>query len=129
MKKFNYTAKNSAGDLIRDLIEADSRQQALTDLRKRGLTVVGLMDVETIVPGIEESDRAKPAGSRFSDVFKRKPDNLTLAPKKTPRGKKIRLSEMSVFCRQLAVSVNAGLPLREALEGIEQAKLGAFTDD
>jgi type IV pilus assembly protein PilC len=76
------------------------------------------MDVETVVPGTEESDTAKPQKSRFSDVFKRKSDNLTLAPKKTPLVKKIRLSEMSVFCRQLAVSVNSGLPLREALEGI-----------
>ena len=120
MKKFNYTAKDSDGSLIRDIIEADSRQNALTNLRKRGLTVVGLMDAGTVVPGENESVRTTPDKNRFSNPFKRMSDDLTLAPKKTPQVKKIRLSEMSVFCRQLAVSVNSGLPLREALEGINE---------
>jgi type IV pilus assembly protein PilC len=118
MRKFNYTAKNADGGLIRDMIEADSRQNALADLRKRGLTVVGLMDVETVVPDDREPGGIKPDKNRISGMFKRTSDDLTLAPKKTPRVKKIRLSEMSIFCRQLAVSVNSGLPLREALEGI-----------
>ena len=120
MKKFNYTAKDSDGGLIRDIIEADSRQSALTNLRKRGLTVVGLMDAGIVVPGDNESVGTKPNKNRFSNLFKRASDDLALAPKKAPQVKKIRLSEMSIFCRQLAVSVNSGLPLREALEGINE---------
>ncbi len=115
MKKFNYTAKNTAGDLIRDMIEADSRQSALTTLRQKGLTVVSLTDVESIFTMETESAEPNDTASKRS---RRKSGDLLLAPKKKMRVKKVRLTDMAVFCRQLAISVNSGLPLREALEGI-----------
>ncbi|MFA6172529.1 MAG: type II secretion system F family protein [Kiritimatiellales bacterium] len=121
MKMFNYTAKNTAGDLIRNMIEADSRQSALTALRQRGLTVVSLNDVEPVFSvETEPAEQKGPAWRHFRKAFKRPSGDLQLAPKKTPRAKKIRLTDMAVFCRQLAISVNSGLPLREALEGIHE---------
>jgi type II secretory pathway component PulF len=121
MKKFNYTAKNTAGDLIRDMIEADSRQNALTALRQRGLTVVSLTDVEPVFSvETELAEQKDIIWKRFRKPFARKSGDLQLAPKKTPRPKKIHLTDMAIFCRQLAISVNSGLPLREALEGIHE---------
>lgn len=117
MKKFTYTAKNAAGDVLRDEIDADSRQHALTELRRKGLTVVSLMEVEQI-------SVSEPTGTKLRKKMKRKkessPIDMAMAPKKAPHGKKIRLSDMAVFCRQLAISINSGLPLREALEGIHE---------
>lgn len=121
MKKFNYTAKNTAGDLIRDMIEAETRQNALTTLRQKGLTVVSLTDIETVFAVPTETAEQKATGvNPFRQLFNRKPGDLLLTPKKKMRAKKIRLPDMAIFCRQLAISVNSGLPLREALEGIHE---------
>ena len=60
MKKFNYTAKNSEGGLVRDMIESDSRQDALNALRHKGLTVVSLMEVEPVIS--MEMETAKKPG-------------------------------------------------------------------
>ncbi|HNX52131.1 MAG TPA: type II secretion system F family protein [Pontiellaceae bacterium] len=121
MNKFNYTAKNTAGDLIRDMIEAESRQSALTTLRQKGLTVVSLTDVEPVLPVSAETAKSKDVGGQlFRRRSKEQSGDLQLAPKKNPGSKKIHLTDMAVFCRQLAISVNSGLPLREALEGIHE---------
>ncbi|MBC8206070.1 MAG: type II secretion system F family protein [Kiritimatiellales bacterium] len=119
MKTFNYTAKNAAGELVRDVIESDSRQNALSDLRRKGLTVVTLMELDAVSPQeIEEASRPKRKKRiHIEDLLNK---TLTLAPNKQPQDKKVRISDMSIFCRQLAISVNSGLPLREALEGIHE---------
>ncbi len=44
MMRFNYTAKNKQAEVLRDIIDADSRQHALSQLRKKDLTVVSLTD-------------------------------------------------------------------------------------
>jgi type II secretory pathway component PulF len=118
MNKFNYTAKNAEGGLVRDMIESDSRQSALATLRNKGLTVVSLTEVEPVMP-LETAAAPKPGWKeRLTRRLKISRDNLQLAPGKTPKVKVIRLTDMAVFCRQLAISVNSGLSLREALEGI-----------
>ncbi|MBL7017153.1 MAG: type II secretion system F family protein [Kiritimatiellales bacterium] len=118
MKKFNYTAKNAAGKLIRDIVEADDRKIALTDLRRKGLTVVSLMEIE---PLSSEEPGTHTGGKKKKHALKEMlHKDLTLTPNKPPKEKKVRLSDMAVFCRQLAISVNSGLPLREALEGIHE---------
>lgn len=120
MKKFNYTAKNSEGGLIRDVIDSDSRQEALTTLRHKGLTVVSLTETDTLIPLESEAENKTSFREWFAGIWTRRKDNLQLAPKKTPRVKTVRLNDMAVFCRQLAISVNSGLSLREALEGIHE---------
>ncbi len=118
MKKFNYTAKNTSGDVLREEIESDSRQHALAELRRKGLTVVSLMEVEQTTP------QKKSAVSKLCHKLHKHPKaagaDLTTPPKKKAGGRKIKLADMAVFCRQLAISVNSGLPLREALEGIHE---------
>jgi type II secretory pathway component PulF len=120
MKIFNYTAKNAEGGLIRDMIESDSRQDALTTLRNKGLTVVSLMEVEPVIPTQTEAAKKQDWKDRLAGWRKIRLGNLQLAPKETPEVKAVRLTDMAVFCRQLAISVNAGLSLREALEGIHE---------
>jgi type II secretory pathway component PulF len=121
MKNFNYAAKNTTGDLVKDMIKSPSRQNALTSLRRNGLTVVSLIDVEMFLD-LEEDDekeesKAKGFLQRISELKVRA---LSPALRKTPRAKKIRLTDIAIFCRQLAISVNSGLQLREALEGIHE---------
>jgi type II secretory pathway component PulF len=106
MATFNYIAKNKDGQDIRSTIEAPSRLEALELLRKKGLTVVDLVGTESGKPkkivsksGKKKSDRTKKAKfSLFSG--------------------KVKMGDLSIFCRQLAISVTAGVPLRDALETI-----------
>lgn len=116
--RFNYTAKNKQAEVVRDVIEADSRQQALSQLRKMDLTVVSLTEMDaSTTTGVTKrlgeteglsSDALKPAKTPFwkKDLFK--------------RSEKVKLKDMAIFCRQLAISVNSGLPLRDALAGIHE---------
>ena len=117
MKKFNYTAKSASGNLIRDEVETDSRQSALAELRRRGLTVVTLMEAGSAEPGISAVNRLQQKIEAKKTNGKSGPDRVA---EKKLWNRKIRLTEMAVFCRQLAISVNSGLPLREALEGIHE---------
>lgn len=102
MPVFNYVAQSAQGQALRSTLDAADRHDALAQLRNRGLVVVDLVEQ----------------------------DDMTLEPSSSPRAavgprkplfsfeKKVSTSEKSIFCRQLSITVNAGMPLREALESI-----------
>ncbi len=109
MATFNYIAKNKEGQDIRSSMEAATRLEALEFLRKKGLTVVDLVGAETIQPRkivATEADRTK---SNAAKAKKGKTISFV---------SKVKMGDLAVFCRQLAISVNAGVPLRDALETI-----------
>jgi len=107
MAVFNYVAKNKDGQDIRSTIEASSRLEALEFLRKKGLTVVDLVGMDALKP---------------SPSVSVKQEKKTSSPKKQGKtislSNKVSMSDLAVFCRQLAISVTAGVPLRDALETI-----------
>ncbi len=102
MATFVYMAKDREGNVVEDSLRANHRYDALADIRARDLTVVSLTEVQT------------------ADKSKRK--QATAAEKGPSRGSmfapKVKAGEMAIFCRQLAISVTAGVPLRDALESI-----------
>ena len=102
MPVYAYTAKDGEGKDMHSTVMADSRYEALAMLREQGLTVVDLH--ETIGPHMED----RPSGS----VRRRKGFALS--------GGRVSVSEKAIFCRQLAISVTAGVPLRDALESITE---------
>lgn len=101
MPKFNYKAKDKAGQNVVAAIDAPSRLDALATLRDVGLTVLDLWT---------DSD----------PVFR------PVLPERVARSRlfqpSVRVSggEKAVFMRQLSISVGAGMPLREALESIAE---------
>ncbi len=99
MKTFSYVARNSAGVVVRASLEAADRQDALARLRAQGYVVVELIERDEAAAGV-----AVPAARP------RRPWIQT--------GKPITISDKAVFCRQLSITVNAGMPLRDALESI-----------
>jgi len=115
MSLFNYTAKNRQGEVVRDIIKADSRQQALSRLREMELTVVSLTEMEA------GSEAGRSIGKR-SPAPKSEAGNIPFWKKNLIplHSEKVKLKDMAVFCRQLAISVNSGLPLRDALAGIHE---------
>jgi type IV pilus assembly protein PilC len=103
MALYNYIAKNKEGQEVRSSLESGTRLEALEALRKKGLTVVDLFSVEN----------GHPVALRMplSELRKQK-HGVGIA-------KKIKLIDLALLCRQLAISINAGVPLRDALESME----------
>jgi type II secretory pathway component PulF len=102
MPAYTYTAKDREGRQVHDFIEANSRYAALAMLREDGMTVLAM----------SESAQNVTAGVR--------PPPLPRAKRTFSVGGRVKLSEKSMFCRQLSVSVGAGVPLRDALESIAE---------
>ena len=100
MPSYLYKAKNDAGKLFSDLLDAESRYEALIALRRKGLTVVELQETS----GSEkQTGRVAQQGKKRFGLF---------------RAVHISLLERTIFCRQLAISVASGLSLPETLEAI-----------
>lgn len=105
MIKFNYVAKTKEGKEVRSSLTASSRLQALELLRKKGLTIIDLV-------GAEEQIKPPVKSSANPDMAtKKKGISISLT-------NNVKMTDLAIFCRQLAISVNAGVPLRDALEGI-----------
>lgn len=105
MAEFGYVAKNANGEEVRSSIQAPSRYEALSELRAKGLTVVSLSEVGVSPPEPTEAPRE-------TKQTKHRPSSM--------RRSRISLGEKAVFCRQLSISINSGLPLRAALEAITE---------
>ncbi len=101
MAEFKYAAKDSGGATVEGTIQAESKADAVAELRKKNLIILKL-----------------DAGSgRRKHFQKAEQDNShkgrTAASKRGARAKK---EEIVIFTRQLATMVGAGLSLLEALE-------------
>ena len=100
MPNYHYTARDVSGVMITGEITALNRFESLSQLHARGLVVTEICD----------------QAARVDDV---KPSSVVTRLKHWSM-RSITLSEKSVFCRQLSISVGSGVPLREALETIAE---------
>ena len=100
MPKFTYISRNSQGQRITAVAEADSRQTLLSQLKERGMTVVEIKELK------ERTQEAKAALRRVHWT------RLSL--------RSIDTAELAIFWRELATMVAAGLPSVEALESIAE---------
>jgi type IV pilus assembly protein PilC len=101
MNIYQYSGRDSSGKVTKGSLEAATRFDALAVLQERGLTVIDLKGGEAADILAEQ----KATGSHKHSW------NLNF---------KITLSERAAFCRQMAVSVGAGITLRESLETIAE---------
>ena len=102
MSTFIFVAKDRDGNVVEESLRADHRYDALAEIRARDLTVVSLTEMEAV---------KKPDRRRKASASKEAKSAGMFAPK-------VKAGEMAIFCRQLAISVTAGVPLRDALESI-----------
>lgn len=98
MPTYHYSAKDVTGRIVTGDFSASSRFEALSQLHAKGLTVTDISDDDPR----SGQDTKQTGANRLAGLF----------------GRRITLSEKSVFCRQLSISVEAGVPLREAFENI-----------
>jgi type IV pilus assembly protein PilC len=97
MPTYQYAAKDVTGRMVTGSFTAVSRFEALSQLHAKGLTVTDITDDEPVARARGDSN-----SSSRTALFQRA----------------ISLSDRAVFCRQLSISVESGVPLREAFENI-----------
>ena len=102
MPLYQYVARDAGGEVTESSLSADSRFDALSLLRSQGLTVIELHGT-----GAWE-DQAGNTGTRR----KRRTTPLWRA--------RIGLTEKALICRQIAISVTSGVPLRETIASITE---------
>lgn len=86
MPKFEYTAKNYKGETIKGVIDAPRYKEAVTILKNKNYFLIK-MEVQRI------------------------PIEATIS-----KYKRIKTSDLAIFCRQFATTLNAGIPVLESLE-------------
>ncbi|MCA9005373.1 MAG: type II secretion system F family protein [Planctomycetaceae bacterium] len=90
--QFTYTARNTSGQNQTGELVADSREEAVAKLRQEGLYLLAL----------DESDASST-------------DTVSIA-----RKKRVPRKELIYFTNQMAIMVDAGVPVATALEGISK---------
>lgn len=102
MAKFKYVVKGKEGKTLKGVIDAASKDIAVSSLRAKGMVILSVD---------EKKDTPSVLGI-FSGMRKR-----------------IALDDLAGFCRQLATMVNAGIPLVGALDILaEQIEKNSFKD-
>jgi type IV pilus assembly protein PilC len=93
---FTYSARDNTGKVVQETIEADSKDALLTLLRNRGLSVDSV-----------EEQKAKSKAKQKAGGFRL-------------FGGRVSMKDFSMFCRQFATMINAGVSLVRCLDVLEQ---------
>ncbi|MBF0521465.1 MAG: type II secretion system F family protein [Candidatus Omnitrophica bacterium] len=97
MATFKYTVKDENSKTISGKFSADNREAVIEELRKRKYIIISLAETK------EEG------------------------PKRAPFQKdKVNPDEIVLFARQLATMIDAGIPILQALDALEQQTTNAF---
>ncbi len=91
MSTFKYTAKNKDSKTVAGKISADNKSAVIEELRKRKLTIVSVKEI-------------KDSKSKSKSISR----------------KRVKPDEIVIFSRQLATMVDAGLPIIQALNALEE---------
>ncbi len=101
MPQFHYKAKNPQGKMVTGSINAQNETDAVGDLRRQGLIIIGL------------AQKRGGGGGEGGGFF-----SLSVGGKKSVKASAVRVktNDMVVFTRQLSTMISSGIPLVEALE-------------
>jgi type II secretory pathway component PulF len=109
--KLSYRGFDKSGSPVNDTIEAPDRNEAVENLRRRGIFVSEMSEASAGTPG---TAKTKGPGSLFALL-------------KNMRGQ--RLEHVAAFTRQLSLLVSTGTPVVEAMMSLEhQAPQGPFRE-
>lgn len=99
MAEFKYAAKGPGGSTVEGTIQAETKAEAVAELRRKNLIILRLDE-----------------GSGRKSPFWKKKASADAAGKAPTRGGRAKKSEIVIFTRQLATMVGAGLSLLESLD-------------
>jgi type IV pilus assembly protein PilC len=95
MPTFSYVAKDKTGKEVKANAEATSKEALIKTLREKGLTVDTVTEAKSV-------DKAKARSKGWR-----------------PFGGKVALKDLSMFCRQFATMINAGVSLVRCLDVLQ----------
>lgn len=90
MANFQYIATNRSGKTVKGLVEAESKEVAIEQLRKQGLRVLSVQSGGKVSKGLN-----------------------------TSIGGKVKIKDLVIFTRQLSTLVNAGVPIVRSLSTLQ----------
>ena len=94
MPIFQYSAKNQEARTVTGNITAEDEASVVRQLRERNLMVVSISEVK------EKDSKKKKSGGFF--------------------GKRVKQDDIVIFSRQLATMIEAGIPILQSLEALEE---------
>ena len=101
--QFRYKAKAPGGRTVTGTLTAQNESDAVGQLRRQGLTVIGITSGRTAIA----SGRGKSGGGFLA---------MSLGGSASAKNARVKTQEMVVFTRQLSTMISAGIPVVEALE-------------
>ena len=122
MAKFQYIAKDAAGNETRGVIEAGDRAGAIAAVRAQGLLPTALGEVKgggAAAPAAAPKKGAKSAPAAKKGGGLNKDIKINIKMPKFLQGK-IKTQVLTQFTRQLATLVNAGLPLMRGIDVLKR---------
>ena len=109
--RYEYRAKNATGKTVSGALTAENESDAVGQLRRQGLTVLGVSSGRKAAAG-------SPGGAK-SGFFSL---SFASAQAKTAR---IKTADMVVFTRQMSTMISAGIPVVESLEILHEQAVNA----
>lgn len=101
---YHYRAKKPGGQTVAGKVAADSQSDAITELRRQGLTIISL----------DQRGAAKSGGDK-AGFFSLSVGKKGAKPVNKDRVK-VKDNDMVVFTRQMSTMISAGIPLVESIE-------------
>ncbi len=95
MPTFKYTARDQEGRTVNGKIAADNEPMIIAELRKRNLIIISIAEIK-------------------ESVLKQ------AAAPKVKSGQKVKAEELVIFTRQFATMVDAGIPILQSLEALNE---------
>jgi type IV pilus assembly protein PilC len=130
MPQFAYTAMDSKGAEKSGTVEADSQNTAINQLRDKGMFPTNVVEVgggAAAKPkkqqGAQKPTDIKPISTRAKPTGSMLKMDINLA--KIWGGSGVKNKELTVFTRQLATLVDAGLPLLRGLSVLQKQEKNA----
>lgn len=114
MPKFSYVAMDSRGKETKGTLEVSSQNEAITRLKEMGYFPTKVVEADKVKEKSAKGAKAAPAKSAKGA---KKGINLNI---KIPGMGGVKTKTLTVFTRQLATLVDAGLPLLRGLRVLER---------
>jgi type IV pilus assembly protein PilC len=111
MPKFSYVAMDSRGKETKGTLEVANQNEAITRLKEMGFFPTKV---------VEEKQKGKAAKPAAGKAAGKKPKGMSLEIRIPGLGGKVKAKVLTVFTRQLATLVDAGLPLLRGLRVLEK---------
>src|SRR2546425_2196593 len=119
MPKFNYVAMDSRGKETKGSLEVASQNEAISRLKEMGYFPT------KVVEAVRAKEKLDKKAKAAADAKGKKKGGFNIAIKIPGLGGKVKPKILTIFTRQLATLVDAGLPLLRGLRVLEKQERNA----